>query len=787
MTPLNKKLFRDLWHIRGQVIAIALVIAGGVASLVMALGAVYSLEETRSAYYERYRFANVFAHATRAPEWLLGEIAEIPGVMRVQARIQSDIIFDLPGMVEPGRARVQSLEIGAEGRLNDVVIRQGRTLRPNHPDEVLVHEAFAEAQDLVPGDTIFANINQKRRKLTIVGIALSPEYTYAIGPGDIIPDDRHFVVMWMDRKALEAAYDLKGAFNDVALTLSLDASRPAVIRRLDQLLDGYGGVGAYARQDQLSHAFMDSEFQQLRNLASVLPPIFLGVAAFLLNIVIARLVRTEREQIGLLKAFGYRNRDVALHYLKFVGIITSLGVLLGWAGGTWMGQIVTAMYAEYFRFPFLYYMLDPGMYLIAGAVSFAAAALGTATALRRVIRLEPAAAMVPPPPTAYRKKGLEKLTGGLQISQASRMIIRHVLRWPLRSGLTIMGIAFSVGTLVVSLFFIDAINEMMEFHFFETERQDYRLQFVEIRPYSAIDEIARLPAVLTVEGDRAVPVRLRHENFEERIVVRGLEPGAELTRLVDAELRPFTVPSEGIVISEKLAQKLGAALGDTLTLETLDGRRRVVDVPVNLIVKQYIGLSAIMDLDALNRLIGDGPVISGVKVLTDSAADDRFFAELKQVPALAGLGLKARSYELFRKLIEESIYTMLFFYFAFALMISIGVAYNSARISLSERGRELATLRVLGFTRQEVGFILIGELAVLTFFALPIGCVIGYLLAGLFVGMFDTDLYRMPFVVSDRTYGYSVLIVALASIASAWIVVRRIGDLDLIAVLKTRE
>lgn len=787
MTPLNKKLVRDLWHIKGQVVAIALVIGGGVAALVMALGALHSLEETQSAYYERYRFTDVFAHAKRAPDRLAGEMAAIPGVVGVETRIRHDIVLDLPGMVEPGRSRVLSLAIGKEGRLNDVVIRRGRDLRPGQPDEVLVHEAFAEEHGLVPGDELYANINEKRRKLTIVGVALSPEYIYAIGPTDFVPDDRHFVVMWMDRKALEAAYDLKGAFNDVVLTLSRDASETAVIRRVDQILDRYGGVGAYGREDQVSHAFIDGEYDQLRSMASVLPPIFLGVAAFLLNIVIARLVQTEREQIGLLKAFGYTGFEVTVHYLKFVGFITGLGVLLGWAAGTWMGQGLTQIYTGFFRFPFLYYQFDPATYAIGAAVSFAAAGLGTFAALRGVIRLEPAVAMVPPPPTAYQLNIFERAGMAFEMTQASRMIIRHIFRWPFRAGLTVLGIAFSVGVLIMSLFFFDAVDEMIEMYFFDTERQDYTLDFVEIRTDSVRLNVEHLPGILSAEGHRFVRAKLRLGHLEERLALRGTEAGAELSRLVDIDRTPVAMPPEGIVFSDKLADLLDARVGDMVTVEVLEGRRPTVQVPVTLIVKQYIGVAAYMELDALNRLMGDGPIVSGIKVLTDAAFDPDLFAELKETPALQGLNMKNESYKIFRHLVEQNINTMIFFYLGFAMMISIGVVYNSARISLSERGRELASMRVLGFTRQEVSYILVGELAALTLVALPIGCVIGYLLAWLMVQMFDTDLYRMPFVVGGRTYGFSVLVVVLSSIGSAWVVVRRIANLNLIAVLKTRE
>ncbi len=787
MTPLNKKLWRDLWHMKGQAVAIAMVIAGGVAALVMSLGTRQSLEETRQAYYEQYRFADVFAEAKRAPESLMREISAIPGVVRAEARIVEDIILDVANMEEPVRGRVISTAVDGHQNLNDVVIRAGRNLRPGHPDEILIHEAFAEAHGLLPGGVIHGNINGKRRSLEIAGIALSPEFVYAIGPGEIVPDDRRFAVIWMDREALEAAYDLKSAFNSVTAVLTHDAEEADAIAALDRLLDRYGGTGAIGRADQLSDAFLTSEMEQLANLTRIMPPIFLSVAAFLLNIVMARVVQTEREQIGLLKAFGYGNREIARHYLKMVMAITVLGIVVGSLAGAWMGQGLTRLYTDFFRFPFLYYHAEPGVFAVGAAVSIAAAVLGSMAAVKRAAVLAPAVAMVPPPPTAYRVNWIERIGLARGMTPAARMVWRHIFRWPVRALLTVQGIAFSAAILISTMFFIGASEEMMELFFFDTERQDMSFTFTDIRSGSVRMNIDDLPGVLATETFRAVPARLIHGHRRERVAIKGLEPDADLSRLLDVERRAVALPPEGIVLSDKLAKLLDAREGDFVTVAALEGRRPVRDVPVSLVVRQYVGLSAYMDRRALNRLMGEGDVVSGANVLIDANAEPALYAELKETPALLGLGVRRAAYETFRDMIDEHLYTMIFFYVAFAAVIAVGVVYNSARISLSERARELASLRVLGFTRREAGLILVGESAALTLAALPLGCALGYGLAALMVTLFDTKLYRIPLIVTPETYGFAVLVVLAATAGAAWVVIRRVNRLDLVAVLKTRE
>jgi putative ABC transport system permease protein len=787
VTALNKKLFRDLWRIRGQALAVAFVIGGGIATLVMSLSAIDSLQETRRAYYQQYRFGDVFASAKRAPQRIMAEIGAIPGVVRAQSRIVQDIIIDVADMREPARGRVVSRKPGESFRLNDIVIRRGRDLRPGNPDEILVNEAFAQAHGLALGDIIHGNINQRRRALTIVGVVLSPEFVYAIGPGEIVPDDRRFGILWMSRDGLEAAYDLKGAFNNVTLRLARDASEAEIITRLDRLLRRYGGTGAIGRADQVSDAFVTSELAQLGNLATVIPPVFLAVAAFLFNIVMTRIVQTEREQIGVLKAFGYRNAEIGWLYLKLAMAITLLGILIGWGAGAWMGGSVTALYGEFFRFPFLQYVVDPGTFLVGAVVSIAAAAVGTFAAVRQAVIVTPAVAMTPAAPSAYRASMMEWFGITNAMSQSARMIVRHILRWPLRAALTVTGVALSVAILITSLFFLDGVNAMMQFQFFDSEHQDMSFTFVDPRPGAVRTDLDDLPGVLAVETFRVVAAKLRLGHREERVAIRGIQPRAELSVLMDANRVPVRMPSRGIVLSDKLAQMLAARKGDLVTVSALEGRRPVRQVLVMRIVSQYVGLAAYMDRRALNRLMGEGDVVSGADVLTDRLAQPALYSALKKTPELLGLSVRRSSLQTFRDMIDEHLNTMVFFYVAFASLISVGVVYNSARISLSERARELASLRVLGYTRREVGTILAGELAILTLIALPLGSVAGYGMAGLMVKLFDTKLYRVPFIIEPATYGYAVVVVLAAAIVSSWLVLRRVATLDLIAVLKTRE
>ncbi|MEM7022859.1 MAG: ABC transporter permease, partial [Pseudomonadota bacterium] len=737
MRALDRKLLRDLWKIRGQALAIALVMGCGIAVFVMTLGMIESLEDTRDAYYDRYRFADVFASVKRAPERLAERIQLLPGVALTVLRIVKDVTLDVPGLDEPATGRLISIPERSRPVLNDIVLRSGRWISPGHPDEIIVSEPFAEAHGLGPGDRFFATINGRRRELEIVGVGLSPEFVYAIAPGALMPDKLRYAIIWMGHDALAAAFDLEGAFNDVTLRLRQDASIPEVIERLDHILEPYGGLGAYDRSDQVSDWFVSGEIDQLKTMATVLPTIFLGVAAFLLNLVVSRLIATEREQIGLLKAFGYSNVAVGWHYLKLVVAMASLGLAVGLLIGAWLGRTIAGFEAEVFRFPFLFYRPSAATYAAAVLVSLGSAVLGTLSAVRRAVSLPPAQAMIPPPPPTYRRgAGIT-----VMIDQPSRMILRHILRWPLRSALTTTGIAMAVALMVASLHWLDSIEHMLDVYFFQEQRHDATVTLVEAQGWPAMQEFARMPGVIAAEPFRSVAVRFQLGHLERRESITGRPTDVLLSQVLDAGGRIVDVPDDGLLLSSTLADLIAAEPGDMVTVEVMEGRRPTAEVRVAAVFDNYLGTPAYMSMAALNRLMLEGPTVSGTHLLLDPRDEPELYRSLKETPAVAAVTLRSAAIGSFRETLAETMVVVISFYVGFGGLLAFGVVYNSARIALSERARELASLRVLGFTRFEVSYILLGELLLLTLVALPIGCLIGYLLAlGLSEAM-KTELY----------------------------------------------
>jgi putative ABC transport system permease protein len=787
MTALNRKLLRDLYHLRGQAFAVSLVIACGVATFIMSFNTMESLRWTQETYYQRYRFAQVFAPLKRAPDAVERRIAEIPGVAQVETRVVANVTVDVEGFREPVMGRLISLPQQPAGGLNQLYLRRGRFAASGRSDEALVSEAFAVAHDLQPGDRVRAVINGRQQRLTLVGVVLSPEYVMQIRGGDFLPDTKRFGVFWMEREALANAYNMDGAFNDVALKLADTSAETAVIDRLDEVLRPYGGIGAYGRGDQLSNKYVTDELRQLRGMGMIVPSIFLAVATILFNVVLSRLVSTQREQIAALKAFGYTRREIAWHYLKLALVIATVGMVLGAIAGTWMGRNLTEMYTSFYRFPVFKFQLHAGVVVWAALLTGGAAVVGVLGAVRRAGRLPPAEAMRPAPPAVYRRTIVERAGLGWLLSPASRMILRNLERRPWKAGISILGIALAAAVLVLGSFMEDALDYLIEFQFAKSQRQDVTVAFVEPASPQAFYELRRLPGVRQCEQFRSIPTRLRSANVSRRVGIMGLPSDGKLFRLLDIHERPASIPREGLLLSEKLAEILDVRLGDSVTVEVLEGRQPVHEATVAGLVSDFGGLNAYMDLEAIHRLMQEGEILSGAFLTVDANRLNELYATLKETPRVSSVSIKQASLQSFRDTIAENLLRMRTFNVLFASVIAFGVVYNSARISLAERSRELATLRVVGFTRLEISGILLGELAVLTLAAIPCGLAIGYAFAAIATLALDTEMYRIPLVVDRSTFGFAAVVVLAAALFSALVVRRRLDHLDLIAVLKTKE
>jgi putative ABC transport system permease protein len=783
---LDRKLLRDLWSLKTQVVSVALVIACGIGGFIGSLSTHSSLLWSRQNYYDTARFAHVFATAKRAPGALAQKLRDVPGVSEVETRVVRDAQLSLPGVTPPMIARLIGIDFERLPGVNRLTLKSGRWPAPGSSREVVVNQRFFEARSLKLGQAMNVLLNGKLERLTLVGTALSPEYIYATRGGGM-PDDEWFAVLWTDARALAAAFNMEGAFNSVLLRLQHGASTGAAAHALDRLLEPYGGFGAVGREDQVSDKILSQEINQQKVFGTVLPAIFLLVAAFILNVVLHRQVNAQRGEIAALKALGYDNRDIAAHYLKFASAIVLLGAALGVWLGHWLGGAMTGLYTDFFHFPQFHYRLEPWLVLAGAGAALAAAFGGTLAAIRGVVRLRAAEALRPPAPAEFRPLLLERLGYARLLTPAQRMIMRNLERKPVRAAITVAGIAGSVAILIAGTFWVDAIEWFMDVQFNKVQRGDVMVGFAESLPRTVTHALARLPGVTEVEATRAIPALLRAGHRSHRGALTGIADDARLQRILDAELRQTRPVPGGVLLTTRLAAQLEVAPGDTIFAELLEGKRVKAALRVSATVDEMAGLNAWMRLEDLNRLAREGPVVSMASLRADRADEPRLLERLKAIPQAAVVIVNRTLLDTFR---DTSAKNVLFFtavLSAFAAVIAVGVVYNNARIQLAERAWELASLRVLGFTRAEVSVLLLGELALEIAAAIPLGFLAGFWLSALLLALMPLDVIAFPLVISPRTYLQAGAVVAAAGVVSALIVRNRIDNLDLVGVLKTRE
>lgn len=785
---LDRKLRRDLRTHAGPIVAIAIVVACGVASYVAERTMARILTSAQAEYYAQVRFPDLFAQVRRAPDGALARLRAIPGIDRLEARATGEVVLRVPGLREPATARIVGTRPPGEATLDHLVIREGRLPLAGERDAAVASEGFARANAIAVGDTLGAVIGDAWRRLRIVGIGTTAEFVYEFRAGDMLPDPRHFGVLWLDAEVAADALGYGGAWNDLAVTLLPEADTAAVIAALDAELARFGSLGAYGRGRHASHQFVESEIRENETFALVLPAIFLGVAAFLVHLVLGRVVSQQRDQVGTLKAYGFPDRMLVRHYALFALAPVVPGALLGTGLGLWFARHLAGVYAEFFRFPTLELRLFPREFVVAALIAAVAALAGSLTALRRLLALPPAQAMRPEAPAAYAHGLTDRLLTMRLRSPVRRMVVRSLAHQPVRTLLGALGIGLGAAVIVVGTFGFDAVARMREVMFSASLRADLTVTFVEARGAGALDALAAMPGVLRVEPTRDVAVRIRHGHRDRTTALSGIVPGAALRRLVDTGAREQRVAASGITLGATLARVLAAGVGDSVDVEFLDGRRRTVRLGVSAVIDDMAGLGAYTLAEDLPGLMGVGEVVTGADLAADADSIDVLYDALARAPAVRSVQVRTATRDSFDRTVKRSFVIVLVTLVGFAGVLAAGTIYNAGRVTLSERARDLASLRVLGFTRGEVARMLFGELLVLGAIGLPVGLLIGVGFASAVVRSFgEGELFRLPLVIGPRTLLAGLCIPLAAGLLAALPLRRRLDRLDLIGVLKTRE
>jgi putative ABC transport system permease protein len=786
MRALNRKLMRDLWRLKLQAFTIALLVACGIASLVAAIASYESLRLARDHFYSAAHLADVFVSLDRAPLPVLDRIRDVPGVAVVEGRVAGDFRLLLKDTNEPVSAHIVSLPTAASGSLNEARVLLGRAIEPGASDEILLGQGLAEYWKVEPGSVVTAIINGRRVRLRVVGLATAPEYLY-VTPTTGLVDPGHYGVAWMDGDALARTMGMSGEVNDMAVQLIAGADAMEVMHRVDVLLEPYGGLGAISRDDQPSTRLVGRKIMQQQALAVVLPAIFLLVSAFLLNVLLSRIVSTQREQIATMKALGYRTRELAVHYLVFSAVISGVGIIMGVGLGVIFGRLMLGMYQEYFKFPVVVFQIDWRALGIGTMVALGSSFVGAFIAVRRAVAIPPAEAMRPEPPASFKPTLLERFGVHRFLSPSMRMVFRDMERRPFRLLLSAASIALATSIMVVGTVSVDSMDETLRLAYEASHREDITVTFDRARPWRAIRDLEHLPGVRRVEGERTVPVRLRAGPLSKTTAVHGMDPASDLHILLGLDKHPLMLPAGGLSMSRTLGDELAVREGDPIEIEVLEGKRQKLEVPVGALVDDLVGLSGYMDRARLAALLDEAPAANVALLAVDRPELDELMLRIEGVPAVANVSRPDLDRNLLKAQVADVYFALEIMLAIFASAIAVAVVYNNARIALEVRSRDLATLRILGFTRGELAVVLLGEQAIQLILGLWPGVKLGFWMGVKVMGSIDKDMLRVPPTLNLSARVTAVCVVVLAAFISALVVRHQSDRLDLVSVLKARD
>jgi putative ABC transport system permease protein len=792
MTPLDRKLARDLLAAKGRLLAIISIIAVGVMCFIYMRSSYYNLKTAQSSYYAQCRMADFWVDLKKIPIAELDALAELPGVAEIQPRIQFYVTVDLPRVEEPLNGLVISVPQQRDGILNNIVMRRGGNFTDRRRNEVIVSDAFAQAHGLYPGQWIHVLLNNRRQELFIVGTAISSEFVYLLAPGRIVPDDKRFGVFYLKHEYAEEAFDFDGAANSVVgrFTAEYQQHPDEVLRRAESVLEPYGVFGTTKRKDQASNRFLSDEIAGLGTFSMIMPVIFLGVAALVLNVLLSRQIDQQRTTIGTLKALGYGDRQIVWHYIKFALAIGAAGSILGSVCGYGMAVWVTSIYAQFYEFPRLANEFYPGTYAIGFVISLVCALVGSLHGARATLRLQPAEAMRPKPPRRGGKVWLERATRlWASLSFGWRMVLRGVIRNPVRTGVGVFASAMGAALLMCGLMMSAATHYLVDFQYTMVTRSDIDLSLEGERGRDALLEIRRLPGVDRAEPQLAVSCTFIHGPHRRRGGITGLAPDARLTIPRDPQGNPIRVPTTGLAMSRKLATLLDVSVGDQIIVRPTKGLRREVEAPVVALTDGYLGLGVYADIHYLSHLIGEEFAVTGVQLTADPRPEVRteLNRRLKQLPALRAVNARE---DVIRNLQEELLDLQNVFIglvMMFAGVIFFGSILNASLVNLTERTREIATLRVLGYGPWQIGGLFLKESMLVNLLGTLVGLPLGYSLAWLISTLYNTEMFRFP-LVSPPSVWVITIAIAVGFAGLAHLVVQRvIFRLDYLEALNVKE
>lgn len=791
MKVLLNKLRRTIWNTRGQFLAVTAVVAVGIAVYISMTTSYYNLNQSRDDFYKDNNFADYYFHVVRAPEQVTRQIESLAGVTEANGRIQIDVPLVKEGN-QRASARITSYPIPIEG-INRIQLLSGRYFE-KHPSgggvEVLIDSRYFTANRLSFNDTVNIVSDGRKVPLTVVGTATGPEFTIAMkDAATLIPDPETFGLIMMPLNQAQQTLNLPGQINQVVIKLSPGADENKVSEQVKALLEPYGNLSSYPRKKQLSNAILQGELDGLKASSIFMPVIFLSIAAAIQMVMLGRMIKGQRLQIGIMKALGYNNRQIMTHYTTYSMSTSLLGALLGIFFGIWLASAIAVLYAEFFNLPKTIGGLNTSAVINGLVLSLSVGAISGLAASRGVVSVNPADSMRPEPPKNAGSIFLERLPLIWKLLDSTwKMSLRTAIRNRGRFALVLVGVTFSVGMLVVSLFTNDSIDYMIQKQFYLDQRYDYLVRFTSPVKESDLLNISRIEGIIKSEPILEIPVKVYYNNNYQEDILQGIPPDSTLKKLEDPNGYTLNIPENGLLINKKTADKLGIQKGDLVEIETLLGNGPSLNTNLTVvgINQQLIGGGSFLSLEQANLVLMERQLVSGIMLKVDPGKSSSLEEKLNDMNRVSSTLSRQKELDNFHKNMEAMVASIAIMIF-FSVIMGFAIVYNSSVISFAERKRELASLRVLGFTTSEVSGLLLKENLIQSMLGVAAGLPFGLLMSRGYVNALSSDLFTIPVVIYPMTYFWAALGGVFFIATAHLLAVRGVKKLDLVDVLKNRD
>ncbi len=783
MKKLDTKLIRSIKNSKGQFISITIMIVLALTIYVSLSMVGDNLYSSIYHYYDITNFGDIFVEVSRIPQNAIDKLTSIEGVEMAQGRISVDVPLRVKDPSEKVNVRIVSIP-DEEIRINDLYTLDGEKLGKN-PRTTVVLQQFFDGRKMALGEIITPYIGGTEYSLEVIGVVGSPEYIYLMeNEQALLPAPDKFGVIYISEEFAQMVLGYQGSYNEVMIKIDEEQLNriDSIMDEIEDELDRYGVRRITKRDDQLSHSMMMQEVESLEAMSGAITFIFLMVAAVIINIMLSRMVKRDRTSIGVMKAIGYTNMDILIHYAKYsisMGLIGSfIGILLSIP----LSKVFTDLYIMYMNVPVfgmkIYYEYFVYGILLTSIFCILSGFFGA----RSVLKINPSESMRPEAPKSGKRIWLEKVKFiWNRITFSWKMVIRNIFRNKRRALFLVGGIALTYAISMVPIYMSTIFNTMFDLQYGQFQTMDYNIDFVVPMNKNVTLEVLQLIDSDHIEPKAEIPFELSRGWRKETTSVIALSSDTKFFNFKDENGLDFTIPERGIVLSQILAKLLDVQVGDEIVIKSYFPDKDDKAIKVVGIVEQYLGSNAYMDINQMYELLEEKDLVTGVLLNSNDDVVTKL-KDVKNIRQIQSLQDMRESLLEFMDMIIASMSIMLIF----GGVLGFAIVYNVTTVSINERIMEFSSLRVLGFDKNQIYRLVTRENSLMTVFGILLGIPLGY---GMCVGLstaVSTEIYSIPIMITPGTYIISaiatIIFITIAQLAT----IRKIHNINFMEALKNR-